>query len=340
LYGLTVIFGIVTLLFVLFNILPSDPAVLTQGQRSDVQTIENVRKELGLDQPLPIQYAYYLNDLSFISLHQSKNLHKYSYFKVFSIGNTSLVFKAPYLRRSFQTQKEVTEMIASVLPNTIVLAIAAMAIAIFLGLSGGFICVWKQDSWLDKFLVNFSILGMSMPSFFSAILIAWLFGYVLSHITGLNMTGSLFEYDVFEGRVLNIRNLILPAFTLGIRPLAVILQITRSSILDVMEHEYVKTALSKGLPKWKIYLKHVFRSALNPIITSVSGWMASLLAGAFFVEYIFGYNGLGKLTVDALALSDLPVIMGGVISIAIIFVLINMLVDVIYAKLDPRISYK
>jgi len=182
---------------------------------------------------------------------------------------------------------------------------------------------------------------MSVPSFFSAILFAWIFGHVLHNYTGLNMTGSLYEVDDFgEGTHLALKNAILPAVVLGIRPLGVVIQLMRNSLLEVLNQEYIRTARAKGLSTYKIITKHALKNAMNPVVTAISGWFASMLAGAVFVEYIFGWNGLGKEIVDALNNLDLPVIMGSVIVVATTFVLITILVDLIYAYLDPRIKLK
>ena len=180
---------------------------------------------------------------------------------------------------------------------------------------------------------------MSLPSFFASIIMAWLFGFVLHNYTGLNMTGSLYEVDDYgRGSFLQLKNLILPALTLGIRPLSVIIQLSRNSLLEVLSMDYIRTATAKGLSKFTIIFKHALRNALNPVVTAVSGWFASLLAGAVFVEYIFAWNGIGKEIVDALNKMDLPVVMGAVLFIASIFVIINILVDLIYGWLDPRIK--
>jgi len=180
---------------------------------------------------------------------------------------------------------------------------------------------------------------MSIPSFFSAILFAWVFGYILHSYTNLPMTGSLYEVDDFgNGRYLALKNIILPSIVLGIRPLAVVIQLMRNSLLDVLNLDYIRTAKAKGLSKLQIIVKHALKNALNPVVTAISGWFASMLAGAVFVEYIFGWNGLGKEIVDALNTLDLPVIMGAVLVIATSFVIITILVDLIYAYLDPRIK--
>ena len=179
-----------------------------------------------------------------------------------------------------------------------------------------------------------------MPSFFAAILIGWFFAYILGDLTNLNLTGNLYEIDDYgEGMKLQLKNLILPAFTLGIRPLAVVTQLSRSSMLEVLNQDYIRTARAKGLKFSRIILKHALKNSLNPVITAISGWFASLMAGVIFVEYIFGWRGLGYVMVDALNNYDLPLVMGCVITIAVIFIFINIIVDIMYSILDPRIQF-
>nr|WP_294894632.1 ABC transporter permease [uncultured Pedobacter sp.] len=340
-YGFAVLLGVVVVVFFLFNILPADPARMTQGQRSDVQSLEAVRKEFGLDKSIPVQFLYYINDLSPLAVHpaDSSAKAKYHYFRLFNIGKqNALVLKIPYLRRSYQTKRDVTSILAETAPNTMILAFTAMLFATVIGIGLGVLAAVYKDSWIDQTAIASSILGISAPSFFAGIIIAWLFGFVLSDYTGLNMSGSLYDYDPFKGEVLVWKNLLLPMLTLGLRPLAIIMQLTRSAMLDVLRQDYIRTAKAKGLNKKSIILKHALPNALNPVVTAVSGWFASLLAGSFFVEYIFGYNGLGKATVDALELADLPVIMGSILFIAFIFIIINILADLLYATLDPRVK--
>jgi len=245
----------------------------------------------------------------------------------------------PYLRESFQKSgKKVSQVIAETLPNTVVLAVSAIMIAIILGIFLGIVSVLFKDGWIDRLIQLVSTFGMSVPSFFSAIIFAWLFGYVLHEYTNLNMTGSLYEVDDFgEGSYIQWKNLLLPAIVLGIRPLAVVSQLMRNSLLEVLSQDYIRTAKAKGLSFSAIIRKHALKNSLNPVVTAVSGWFASMLAGAVFVEYIFGWNGLGKEIVDALNTLDLPVIMGAVIVIATLFILINIFVDIIYGWLDPKI---
>lgn len=341
LYGFAVMLGVVCVVFFLFNILPADPARMTQGQRADVQSLEAVRKEFGLDKPIPVQFAYYLNDLSPIGFHKNtaSEQQKYRYVKLFNLSkNRVLAIKWPYLRRSYQTRKDVAATLLAVIPNTLILATTAMIFASFIGIFLGVLAAVHQNTWIDKLAVSFSIIGISAPSFFAGIIIAWVFGFVLSKYTGLNMSGSLTGYDPFKGEVILWKNLILPMITLGLRPLALIVQLTRNAMLDVLGQDYIRTAKAKGLDKNSIIYKHALKNALNPVVTAIATWFASLLAGSFFVEYIFGYNGLGKATVDALETSDFPIIMGAILFIAFIFVIINLMVDVIYVWIDPRVK--
>lgn len=340
LYGLAVMAGVIFVVFILFNILPGDPARMTMGQRSDVQSLDAVRREFGLDRSKPVQFFLYINDLSPISVHPStvENQEKYHYQPLFTVGKDVVVLKTPYLRRSYQTKRDVTTILSETVPNTFVLALTAMIFATMIGVFLGVLSAVHKGTWIDNAANSFAILGISAPSFFAGIIIAWLFGFVLADYTGLNMSGSLYSYDPFKGEVITWRNLWLPMITLGLRPLAIIVQLTRSAMLDVLAQDYIRTAKAKGLGRNAIIYKHALKNALNPVITAISGWFASLLAGSFFVEYIFGYNGLGRTTVTALEMSDFPVVMGAILFIAFVFVVMNILVDILYAWVDPRVK--
>jgi peptide/nickel transport system permease protein len=340
-YGLAVMLGIVIVVFFLFNILPVDPARMTQGQRADVQSLQAVRKEFGLDKPVPVQFAYYINDLSPIGIHRrdEEDRRRYHYIGLIPVSKDRIIaLKWPYLRRSYQTHKEVAALLMEVIPNTLILATTAMIFAIIIGILLGVTSAVNQGTWIDKLSVSLSTLGISAPSFFAGIVIAWIFGFVLSRYTHLNMSGSLYSYDPFKGEVVTWRNLWLPMLTLGLRPLAIITQLTRNAMLDVLAQDYIRTAKAKGLSRNAIIYRHALRNALNPVVTAIANWFASLLAGSFFVEYVFGYNGLGKVTVDALEMSDFPVVMGSILFIAFIFVVINILVDLLYVWIDPRVK--
>lgn len=335
-YGILVLLGVVVLVFLLFQGF-GDPSRLVMGQRADAATQENIRKELYLDQPRWKQFLLYLNDISPVAIHARQEIEKKQLKGFFAGGETVIALKWPYLRRSYQSKRNVGEVLMEALPGTLLLAVAAMVIACLLGIPLGVLAAVRKDSWVDTSAVFTGILGISAPSFFMGIIIAYIFGYLLSNYTGLHMTGSLFDTDPFAGRQLQLSNLILPAFTLGIRPLAIITQLTRSAMLDVLEQDYIRTAYAKGLPKRVVIWKHALRNALNPVITAVTGWFAELLAGAFFVEYIFGWKGIGKLTVDALEKLDFPVVMGAVLLSSLFFILVNILADICYALVDPRV---
>jgi peptide/nickel transport system permease protein len=308
------------------------------GQRADAGTLSNIRKELYLDQPKWKQFVLYLNDVSPVSIYSRQELEDKK-IRSLSIGSdTRLVLKFPYLRRSYQTRKEVWSMLMDALPGTIILAFAAMLIATVLGIGLGMLAAIKKDTWMDTTAIFGSVLGISAPSFFMSIVIAYVFGFVFSEYTGLHMTGSLFDTDPFAGRQWQLKNLILPAITLGIRPLAIIAQLTRGSMLDVLNQDFIRTAYAKGLSRNQVIWRHGLRNALNPVITAITGWFAELLAGAFFVEYIFGWKGIGKVTVDALAKLDFPVVMGSVLVTAFFFIVINILADWLYRVVDPRVT--
>lgn len=317
-----------------------DPARLVLGQTGDSATIKNIRRELYLDQPKWKQFIFYLNDVSPVSVHTQEDIENKKLEGIFIGSQTKFGLKVPYLRRSYQSKRDVLDILTDALPGTIILAFSAMLIATVAGILLGVLAAVKQNTWWDTSAVFASVLGISAPSFFMGIVIAYVFGFVLSSYTGLNMTGSLYNIDPFEGRQLQLQNLILPAITLGIRPLAIITQLTRSAMLDVLDQDYIRTAYAKGLSKRVVIFKHALRNALNPVITAITGWFAELLAGAFFVEYIFGWKGIGKITVDALEKLDFPVVMGSVLVTATFFIIINMLADILYGVVDPRIRTK
>lgn len=346
-YTLLVVWGVSTLVFCLFSILPGDPSRMMLGQRDNEQMRLTIQKKYGFDKPLLQQYAYFINDLVPISIHSTNpddfsNLAKHAYSVVGSIHTKKfdVVLKAPYLRESFVRKGvSVSSIIANTLPNTFVLALTSMSFALVLGISFGLVCALYEHKFIDQFLSSTAVFGMALPSFFSAIIIAWLFGYVYQKHTGLSMTGSLYEVDDYgSGETLILKNLVLPAFTLGIRPLAVVLQLTRNSILDTLQEDYIRTARAKGLSNFRVLIFHALPNALNPVITAASGWLASMLAGAVFVEFIFGWNGIGKEIVYALDYLDLPLVMGAVLTLSICFVFITIFTDILYYILDPRIK--
>lgn len=337
-----VLLGVVVLVFIMFQGF-GDPARMIVGQTGDKKTMDNIRHDLYLDQPKWKQFVLYINDVSPFCIHTKRDIEKKQLVGFFTGGDNPDSYrggiKFPYLRKSYQTKKEVGKVLMEALPGTLILAIAAMLFATIVGIFLGVTAAIKKGTWMDTTAVFSSIAGISAPSFFMAIIVAYFFGIVLHNFTGLNLTGSWFEIDEVTGeKYLSLKNLILPAFTLGIRPLAIITQLTRSSMLDVLSQDYIRTAYAKGLSKTNIIYKHALRNALNPVITAITGWFAELLAGAFFVEYIFGWKGLGKITVEALEKLDYPVVMGSVLLSACIFIIINLFADILYRIVDPRIK--
>ena len=347
-YGIGILFGVVSLIFFLFNVIPGDPARMALGQRADSISVAAVRKDMGLNKPVYQQYFKYLNDLSPLAVYDVKNTESFFYLdhqlyknsvSLFPISKSlKVVLKAPYLRRSYQNQRNISEIISSALPATFVLAIFSIIFASLIGIGLGIVSAIFRDRWPDRLMLTITSLGMSLPSFFAAILIGWLFAFVLGKYTGLELTGSLFEVDDFgNGYKLMLKNVILPTLSLGIRPLSVVTQLTRNSLLDVLSQDYIRTARAKGLSQFAVIWRHALKNALNPVITSISGWFASMLAGVIFIEYIFAWKGLGYVMVNALQNFDMPVVMGTVLVISLFFIIINILADITYSLLDPRI---
>ncbi len=413
-YGFLVLLGVITVVFFLFNLSPGDPVRNLVGENASEKVVESMRRKLDLDLPAGKRFVLYLNDLSPVSIHNTINTDsriyldslKYSSVSLFAFSdNRTLVVKKPYLKRSFLSDKNVSEILSEVMPGTVILAVVSIALALLLGLFAGVVAALKKDTFYDRLVLFVSAIGMSGPSFFVAIIVAWIgailwreqihvpwlvviaiaigllsfflgrskkqllstpllsilkntgLGCVLAWLiaalfldqssflnagfylpgTGLNMTGSLYSVDIWKGEFLDLKNMILPVITLMIRPLSVIVQLTRSSLLDVLQQDFIRTARAKGIPEYRVIAGHALRNALNPVITAVSGWFASLLAGAVFVEFVFGWKGLGQQMFTAIESRDMPVVMGGVIVIATAFVLINILVDVLYGWVDPRV---
>ena len=336
--------------FFLFNIVPGDPVRMMLGQRADEADVQVIREELGLNQSVFKQYTDYLNDLSPISFYKNegrktengKREAENGKFKchcvIAKIGDVDVVLKTPYLRYSYQSKRAVGTILSEAFPNTLILAIVAILFALIVGVTIGVMTAVFNTDFLNKLTLFITTIGMSLPSFFAAILVAWLFGYVWESFTGLSMTGNLYSVDDYgNGAFLDLKNLILPAFTLGLRPLAIVVELTRTSLLEALSMDYIRTARAKGLKQWRVVTVHALRNAMTPVVTAISGWFASLLAGAVFVEYVFDWKGIGVIIVDALDTFDFPVIMGAVLLIGFMLIIINIVVDIIYGILDPRV---
>ncbi|HPI05558.1 MAG TPA: ABC transporter permease [Saprospiraceae bacterium] len=340
-YGLLVMVLVICTVTSIIYLTPVDPAQLTFGQRSDVSTVKAKTAELGLDQPLYRQLLAYLADISPVSILKQtpENQRKYHFYPLFSIGETgALVLKAPYLRESYQSGRPVSEILAEAIPNTALLAGIAMLLATLLGILFGVLAALRPHTVGDHLISVFSVFGYSLPSYVAAMLLALVFGFWLGDRTGLEVQGSLYVLDDFGDWEFRWRNLVLPAIALGMRPVALITQLTRSAMLDVLSQDFVRTAAAKGLPARRIVVGHALRNALNPIVSAVSGWFAALLTGAFFVENVFNFKGLGSATITALLNFDIPVVLGCVLFTVSIFVVVNIISDLLYGLLDPRVT--
>ena len=344
-YQLLVLWGVVTVVFFLFNLTGSDPVQNLVGENANQEVTTNMRNKLRLNHSLSIRYLEYLNNLSPISVNRSDNFSEAFYadssiYKGWSFSlskERSLWIKFPSLGKSFISEKSVSSIFAESFPGTFVLALGSILLSLLLGIPLGIWAFQKKDSWIDKTVLFVSAIGMAGPSFFVALIVAWIGAVLLRDYTGLSMTGSWYSVDVWEGKYIDLKNLILPMITLMIRPLAIIVQLTRSSMLDVMSQDFIRTARAKGLSERRVLYRHALPNALNPVVTAVSGWFASLLAGAVFVEFVFGWKGIGQELFMAIEKQDQPIVMGGVILVSAVFIVVNVLVEWVYGILDPRI---
>lgn len=346
--GFFVMIGVVVVIFVLFNILPVNSARMTLGQRADVASVAAIEKEFRLNLPWYHRLVLYFNDISPLSLNNQQNSNaptnlnpdEVKFVQLFTLGELSVVLKAPYLGKSFQTRRKVSEVLGEKIYPTFVLAISAMAFASFFGIILGVFAAIRQYSFWDNAILVMSTFGISQPAYFSGIILAMVFGYYLSDWTHLNVRGSLTDMD-YNGDTITIwKNLWLPMIALGVRPIAIITQLTRSSMLDVLSQDYIRTAKAKGLGYYTVTFKHALRNAMNPVVTSISGWLAALLTGAFFIEKVFDYKGLGLQTIESLLSFDFPVVMGSVLFVAFVFVVMNIFTDILYSVMDPRVTVK
>lgn len=300
LQAIPVFIGVTLITFILFFIAPGDPARLIAGQRADEETIARIRSAWGLDQPLPIQYLLFLKRLIRLDFG-----------------------------RSFKTNIPVIQSIKERLTATAILALFSFIISVLLGVTAGIISAVKQYSFFDYSAMVIALLGVSAPVYWVGIILLLIFGFRLGW---LPLGGYITEYGISA--------VILPAITLGTRPAAYFARLARSSMLEVIRQEYITTARAKGLPESKVIFKHALRNALIPVVTYAGMVVGDLLTGAVLTETIFAWPGIGRLVVQAIFDRDLPVLQGGVIIIALIYILANLVVDLSYALIDPRIRYE
>lgn len=297
LYSILVLIGVITVTFCLMYVIPGDPARLMLGQRADIASIDAVRKQLGLDDPLYIQYGRFM-------------------------------FKAVQgdLGRSYSSNRDVLTTIMETFPATAILAVSSLILSSFIGIIIGVISSVKPYTVTDNLSMLLALFGISFPPFALGLIMALIFGAWLKWfpISGYINNGMIY--------------LVLPMLTLALRPLSIIARLTRSSMLDVLGQDYVRTARAKGVSEWKVIIRHALRNALNPVITTISAWLAALLGGTFFIEYIFNWPGIGLLAINSILSLDFPMIQGTVLFTAVIFIIVNMIVDIIYAFLDPKVK--
>ena len=294
LQAIPVLLGVIIITFVLMYIIPGDPVVSMVGERYSEETVQRLRQELHLDDPLPLQFLRYVGNVL-----QG------------NFGN------------SFITGEPVAALIIEKFPNTMMLAITAMFFAILIGLTAGIMSSVHPGSFMDRGIMVLALAGISAPVFWVGLILVLVVGVMLQWLPPTGFGGM--EY------------LILPALTLGLRSAAYLARLTRATMLEVLSHDYIRTARSKGLPEWKVFIKHAFPNTLIPVITIIGTDFGSYLSGAVLTESIFGWPGIGRLALEAIMKRDFPVIQGTVLFMAIMFVLMNVLVDLLYGVVDPRI---
>ena len=288
-----VLFGVIVITFILMYMVPGDPVVSMVGERYDEETIHKLRKELHLDDSLPMQFVHYVSN----------------------------VMRGDF-GKSFITGGSVSEELLIKFPNTLILAVASMIIAIITGLTMGIVSSLKPQSILDKITMFFALAGISAPVFWVGLMLILFIGVFLQWLPPTGFGG--------------IEHIILPAITLGLRSAAYLARLTRATMLDVLNQDYIRTARMKRLPEWKVILKHGFPNILIPIITVIGTDFGSYLSGAVLTESIFGWPGIGRYALEAILKRDFPVIQGTVLFMALMFILANLIVDIFYGIVDPR----
>lgn len=322
-----VLLGITLLVFTFLHLIPGDPAVVMLGERATSEQLEALREQLGLNEPLPLQYLTFLANLLRLDF------------------GTSIISGIPII-----------EEIKIRWPATFELSFVAMLVAVILGIPAGVLAAVRKNSWADNLSMSSSLLGVSMPVYWLGLLLIYLFsvnlnwlppsgrmsieaGLNFQPITGFYVLDALLRLD-FKVLLDVLVHLILPALTLGTIPLAILARITRSAMLEVLSQDYIRTARAKGIPERWVIFKHALKNALLPVVTIIGLQFGTLLGGAILTETIFSWPGIGLWIYEGILARDYPVVQGGVVFVSATFVLINLLVDVSYAFIDPRIQYR
>lgn len=320
-----ILIGVAVIVFLIVHLIPGDPAQTMLGERATDQALERLREQMGLNDPLPVQFWRYVKDLL--------------------RGD---------LGRSIMSNNPVSTELAQRFPATLELSFFAMMFAVFVGVPAGIFASINQNSWFDNLSMLIALMGVSMPIFWLGLMFIWLFavelgwfppssrigvGLEFSPITNLYVIDSILQFN-FAALKNVLHHLFLPAVALGTIPMAIIARMTRSSMLEVLKKDYIRTAYAKGLKRKIVIFKHALKNAMVPIITVVGLQFGVLLGGAVMTETIFSWPGLGKYLVDAIYARDFPIVQGGILFFAGVFVIVNLIVDLSYALVDPRIQYE
>jgi peptide/nickel transport system permease protein len=319
-----VLVGMSLIVFFIIRLIPGDPTKLILGQRATQEAVDKLTQQLGLDQPWYIQYFHYVQG----------------------------IFTGD-LGTSLRTGDPISSEIWPFFIATIELSLVAMFIAILIGMNAGIISAWFQNSWFDYSAMIIALIGISMPIFWLGLMEQWLFAIELkwlpstgrenvrdpvTAITHFYLIDTLIQGNLDQFKV-TLKHLILPSFALGTVSMAIIARITRSSMLEVMRSDYIRTARAKGMRMFWVVYKHGLKNAVIPVLTIIGLQMGMLLGGAVLTETIFGWPGIGRYIYEAINFRDYPVIQTGILIVATFFVLINLIVDLLYAAVDPRIKY-
>lgn len=320
-----ILIGVAVIVFLIVHLIPGDPAQTMLGERATDQALARLREQMGLNDPLPVQFWRYVKDLL--------------------RGD---------LGRSIMSNNPVSAELTQRFPATLELSFFAMMFAVFVGVPAGIFASINQNSWFDNLSMLIALIGVSMPIFWLGLMFIWLFavelgwfppssrigvGLDFAPITNLYVIDSILKLN-FTALKDVLHHLVLPAVALGTIPMAIIARMTRSSMLEVLKKDYIRTGFAKGLKKKVVIFKHALKNAMVPIITVVGLQFGVLLGGAVMTETIFSWPGLGKYLVDAIYARDFPIVQGGILFFAGVFVIVNLIVDLSYALVDPRIQYE
>ncbi|MDO5337844.1 MAG: ABC transporter permease [Eubacteriales bacterium] len=295
-----VLLGVTFIVFFILNLSPGDPAAMILGDQASAEALEMKREELGLNDPLLLRYGRYVWDM----LHGDMGV-------------------------SYKNNLSVWSQVMERFPNTAILAIAGILVAVLIGVPTGILSAKKQYTAVDNCSMILALIGVAMPNF-------W-FGLLMVIIFALNL-GWLPSQGMGEGGIALLKSLVLPALTLGTGSAAMITRMTRSSMLEVIRQDYISTAQAKGVSEKTITYRHMLRNAMIPIVTAIGLQFGTLLGGAMLTETVFSWPGLGRLMVESIKSKDIPMVLGAVIFLAIMFTVVNLIVDLIYAFIDPRIK--